>query len=269
VKTILFNAFPGGANRALTFSYDDGVTQDRRLVEILNKHGMRGTFHLNAGLLGRKPRHLDAGEVPSLFQGHEISAHSFTHPFLDHAPTATVVQQMLEDRRALEALAGYPVRGMSYPYGTTTDRVVAALEQLGIEYSRTPHATRSFDLPEHPLRWHPTCHHNHDVAALGEQFHERGDRYGHRQHLMYVWGHSYEFDNDDNWDVIDQFCAQMAGDLRTWYATNIEILDYLAAQRNLRFSVDCDLVYNPSGIAVSFTADGQLREVAPGQTLQL
>jgi peptidoglycan/xylan/chitin deacetylase (PgdA/CDA1 family) len=269
VKTILFNAFPGGANRALTFSYDDGVTQDRRLVKIFNQHGMKGSFHLNAGLLGRKPRHLDAEEIAALFQGHEISAHSFTHPFLDHVPTATVVQQMLEDRRKLEALAGYPVRGMSYPYGTTSDRVVDALGQLGIEYSRTTHATRSFDLPAEPLRWHPTCHHNHDVIALGEQFQARGDRYGNRQHLMYVWGHSYEFDNDDNWDVIDQFCAQMANHPRTWYATNIEILDYLAAQRSLRFSADCDLVYNPSAIAVSFTADGQLREVAPGQTLQL
>ena len=269
MKSILFNAFPGGANRALTFSYDDGVCQDRRLVEIFNRHGMKGSFHLNAGLLGRKPRHLDAEEIASLFAGHEVSAHSCTHPFLDHIPLAAVVQQMLTDRRLLESLVGYPVRGMSYPYGTTNDAVVKELGALGIEYSRTTKATRSFDLPEEPLRWHPTCHHNHDIASIGTEFHTRGDRYGNRQHLLYVWGHSYEFDNDQNWEMIEAFCASMANHPRTWYATNIQILDYLAAQAGLRFSVECDIVHNPSAIPVWLTADGQLREIAPGATVSL
>ena len=41
--------FPGGLAKALTFSYDDGVEQDIRLVEILDKYGMKGTFNLNSG----------------------------------------------------------------------------------------------------------------------------------------------------------------------------------------------------------------------------
>ena len=269
MKSVLFNAFPGGANRALTFSYDDGVTQDRRLVEIFNRHGMKGSFHLNAGLLGRKPRHLDAEEVATLFAGHEISGHSLTHPFLDHIPLAAVSQQILADRRLLESLAGYPVRGMSYPYGTTSDAVVAQLGALGMEYSRTTKATRGFDLPEAPLRWHPTCHHKHGIDELGKEFHSRADRYGNRQHLFYVWGHSYEFDNDDNWGLIEDFCASMAHHPRTWYATNIEIVDYLAAQAALRFSVECDIVRNPSAIPVWITVDGKLCEIAPGSTIRL
>ncbi len=42
--------FPRGKIRALTFSYDDGATQDKRLVDILNHFNLKGTFNLNAGL---------------------------------------------------------------------------------------------------------------------------------------------------------------------------------------------------------------------------
>ena len=36
-----------GMKKALTFSYDDGVTQDIRLIEIFNKYNLKATFNLN------------------------------------------------------------------------------------------------------------------------------------------------------------------------------------------------------------------------------
>ena len=39
--------------KRLTFSYDDGVTQDRRLVPLLNRYGMKATFNINSELLNR------------------------------------------------------------------------------------------------------------------------------------------------------------------------------------------------------------------------
>ena len=42
-----------GKKKAVTFSFDDGVTQDIRLIEILNRYGLRGTFNLNSELLGK------------------------------------------------------------------------------------------------------------------------------------------------------------------------------------------------------------------------
>lgn len=38
-----------GKKKAVTFSFDDGVTQDIRLIEIFNKYGLKGTFNLNSG----------------------------------------------------------------------------------------------------------------------------------------------------------------------------------------------------------------------------
>ncbi len=45
----IFMRFPGGRKKALTLSYDDGVEQDRRLMQIMDAHGLKGTFNLNSG----------------------------------------------------------------------------------------------------------------------------------------------------------------------------------------------------------------------------
>ena len=60
----VYQCFPGGKHKALTMSYDDGRTQDRRLIEIFNKYGIRGTFHLNSGLMDEN--HVQPEEVPAL-----------------------------------------------------------------------------------------------------------------------------------------------------------------------------------------------------------
>ena len=36
----VYACFPGGKHKALTLSYDDGKTQDRRLVDIFNRNGI-------------------------------------------------------------------------------------------------------------------------------------------------------------------------------------------------------------------------------------
>ena len=48
--------FPGGKQKAFTMSYDDGVTQDERLIAYMNQYGIKGTFNLNAGLMGDNDR---------------------------------------------------------------------------------------------------------------------------------------------------------------------------------------------------------------------
>ena len=44
--------FPEGRLKAVTFSYDDGVRQDERLIEIFDKYGVKGTFNINSGIMG-------------------------------------------------------------------------------------------------------------------------------------------------------------------------------------------------------------------------
>jgi len=245
--------YPEGKAKALTFSYDDAVFEDRQLVEIFNKYKVKGTFHINSGLLD-KESHIAASEVAKLYRGHEISCHSLTHPSLALCDRESIVAEILEDRKNLEALSRYPVTGLSYPNGSYNSYVLDILKSLGIVYSRTTKETGNFTLPDDFLKWHPTCHHNHDLMAKAEAF-EKAYR---SLALFYVWGHSYEFPRDDNWDLIEDFCERLSSNDNVWYATNIEIYEYLTALKQIQFSVDRKLVRNLSSQTIWFKADGEL-----------
>lgn len=263
---ISFDLYPDAKKKAITMSYDDGAVHDRRLVEIFNSYGIRGTFHLNAANIGKSGR-IAPDEVRELYAGHEISCHTYTHPFPNSLPREALINEIYLDRQRLEELSGYPVRGMSYPYGNYDDRVISQFKALGMEYSRTTRATERFELPKDFMEWHPTCKHTGALPLL-EKFASPVGRLPDLA-LFYVWGHSFEFNNDNNWELIEEFC-QKAGKLTdVWFATNIEIYDYINALHNLRFSVNCDTVYNPSAVTCFFTANGECVEVKPGETLKL
>ncbi len=263
---ISFIYYPQGKKKALTMSYDDGQVFDRRLVEIFNKYGIRGTFHLNSGTLDGDI-FIKASEVSELYKGHEISAHSLTHPYLTALPADMAVTEMVEDRRRLEALAGYPVRGMSYPFGAYSNELIASLPGCGIEYSRTVNSHGGFQLPENFLTWHPTCHHGQNLMEKAKALINQPPWA--KMPLLYVWGHSFEFDRGNNWELIEEFCKFISGDESVWYATNIEIMDYIKAMRGLRFSVDSRIVNNPSATPVWIGVDGEPVKIGAGQTVTL
>ncbi len=255
--------YPNGKKRVLTFSYDDGVIQDRRLVELLNRYNLRGTFHLNAGKLNQEG-FLTSQELPDLFQGHEISAHSLDHPFLNQLCQSDLVYQLQEDRRKLEEYSGKLVRGMSYPFGIYSDEIIETAKNLGLEYSRTVENSLSFRIPEDFLKWHPTCHHKQLNEELIHKFlHTPSHR---NLYLLYVWGHSYEFDNDQNWEEMEENCAKLAHIEDVWYATNIEVKDYIQAMKSMIVSVDQTMIYNPSATSVWIRTETGSHEILAGET---
>ena len=253
--------FPGGRHKALTMSYDDGTVADRRLVDIFNRNGIKGTFHINSGLFDLDNR-IDAKEIRTLYAGHEVSAHTLTHPTIARSPQEALVYEVMEDRRNLERLVGYPVRGMSYPNGSYNRAIKETLPSLGIEYSRVVPSTGHFGMPDDWYEWMPTCHHKHDLLKKAEEF--VGLYKSQYLYLMYVWGHSYEFDHDNNWDVIEQFCEYAGGRDEIWYATNIEIVDYMKAFRQLKFSAALEFVYNPLASSVWLNVGGTIVEARGG-----
>lgn len=259
--------FPEGKHKALTMSYDDGQIFDRQLVAIFNKYGIKGTFHINGGLYGR-PERITPEETKSLYEGHEVSCHTYTHPTIERFPLDQVVQQVIEDRKVLESLVGYPVRGLSYPNGSYTEDIKKLLPACGIEYSRVVETTGNFGLPRDFLEWKATCHHgNKDLMKLAEQF--AGLAKTQYLYLMYVWGHSYEFDRDNSWDMIENFCEYISGRDDIWYATNIQIVDYMNAARNLKFTANADTVYNPSAIPVWIRVDEKHYKIDGGATISI
>jgi hypothetical protein len=259
-----FFLYPEGRLKALTMSYDDGVVEDRRLIDIFNKHGIKGTFHLNSCLLG-EGCHIKADEVAELYRGHEVACHGCMHASLDRISREEVVREMWDDRIALESLVGYPVRGASYANGRYSRDAVEILKSLGFVYDRTTISSGLFNLPDDFMTWSPTCHHSHDLSSKLEAFKKHKASLG----LMYVWGHSYEFERNNNWGLIEVFCASASGDKTVWYASNIEIYDYLTAVRRMEYSADCRIVKNPSAIPVWLDVDGKKVKIESGELLRL
>ena len=263
---ITFGYYPEGRKKALTLSYDDGLNYDRKLIEIFNKYGMKGTFHLVSGKFDLE-EFVSSAEVKELYSGHEVSSHSYSHPYLTHIPQAALLEEMLEDRKQLEKLVGYPVRGMSYPYGDYNEELIKTLPELGIEYSRTTESHKKFNLPDNFLKWHPTCHHSENLLETASYFINQYDQF--TMPLLYVWGHSFEFGRINDWKVIDEFCKMASDNNSIWYATNIEVKDYVCALKNLRFGVEQKTVYNPTALRLWIGVDYEPLEIGPGETITL
>ena len=262
---VIYTCFPGGRHKALTMSYDDGREEDRRLVRLFNRYGIKGTFNINAGLK-QEGRRIPLEEMRELYKGHEVACHTFQHPTIARCPIDQTVWQSLWDRRLLEEHLGYPVRGLAYPNGSYDEEICRLLPSLGIRYGRTVGSTDKFEIPSDFTRWTATCHHNHRLLELGEEFAALYKRQ--YLYLMYVWGHSYEFTDRNNWELMETFCERMGGREDIWYATNIQIADYLEAARRVFFDVDGTMAVNPNACSIWFDIDGRITEVKGGETLR-
>lgn len=225
--------------KAVTFSYDDGVTQDQRLIALFNKYGLKGTFNINSGLLGTpgslvregvtvahvKPR---AEEIRSIYQGHEIAAHTLTHPTLPRlTEDGEITRQVEEDRLALSALAGYEVVGMAYPGGGVNfNGHVAELirRSTGIRYARTTVSSHDFEPQEDLLVFRPTVYHHTEFRRMLDLAKEFIALKPTTPKIFYIWGHSYEFDIANTWDDMEEFCRLISGHEEIFYGTNKEVL---------------------------------------------
>ena len=228
-----------GKLKAVTFSYDDGVTQDKRLIEIFNRYGLKGTFNINSELLGtenvltygdKSVQHnkVFPEEVAAVYKGHEIAVHTLTHPMLPALNDDEIIYQVEKDRENLSRLCGYEVVGMAYPGGGMNfDRRVADVirDNTGVKYSRTTVPSFGFDVQEDLYVFSPTVHHKDTDRCL-----EMIDKFLALEcdspKLLYIWGHSYEFDFFDNWDFLEEMCRRLSGHKDIFYGTNRECFGF-------------------------------------------
>lgn len=275
----MYMRLKNGKQKVFTTSYDDGVVQDIRLIKLMDQYGIKGTFNINSGrylpeetqretYYGRMKR----SEAVKLFQNpnHEVAIHGYAHLDMTQLSTQDTLQEVLKDRTAAEQDYGKLIRGMAYSFGTYTEDTLCALRMCGICYSRTTASTSKFRFPENWLTWHPTCHHNNPKAVeLVQQFVQAKNGVTGPAKLFGLWGHSYEFDDNNNWDYIEKLFQEIGGKDDIWYATNMEIYDYVQAYRSLAVSMDGKTVYNPSAMDVWFSDGKQIHCVAAGKTLHI
>jgi len=249
----IFMRFPGFKRKAVTLSYDDGVIFDEQLINIMRKNGLKGTFNISTGLLNEgNPRRLTKENVVKLYteSGNEVAVHGKYHVSLADVPLAMAVDDVLKDRQTLEEWLDKIVIGMAYANGSFDDNVVEIVKKCGIEYARTTVSTEKFDIPENWLMIPTTCHHkNPRLMELAKKFIESPESkyyWSKKPQLFYLWGHSYEFNDEDNWEIIEEFATYMGNRDNVWYATNGEIYNYVKAYDSLMWGADGKRVYNPS-----------------------
>jgi peptidoglycan/xylan/chitin deacetylase (PgdA/CDA1 family) len=196
--------------------WDDGVTADVRVIEILRRHRAKATFNLNAGLheANRKflRKHQDAevwrlgwSEMLAVYEGFPIANHGLMHPHLEQIPIEAARQDIVEGRDRLQQFFGQAVLGFAYPFGSYNEAVMAATQEAGHVYARTTRNVEQPFPPETPMAFHPCCHFlapdlwaRYEKARLGGVF--------------YFWGHSYEMVTEVQWADFEQMIARISAD---------------------------------------------------------
>ena len=218
--------------KAITFSFDDGNIDDVRLVEILNKYNLKGTFNLNSSMLAdnfvwnyenvKDVHHINFSEHPHLYDGHEVASHTVRHPHLENMSYVVIKNEIELDRIYLKALYGYEILGMALPFGTYNDDVIKVLKEAGVLYCRTCEHTYKFDMPNELPLLHPTCHFRYkELDKLTDEFLSAETD---EDMLFYIWGHSYELVTEEDWEKFEAFCNKIANRNDIYYCTNKEAI---------------------------------------------
>lgn len=276
--------FPEGKPKAFTISYDDGYIYDLHLANIIEKYGIKCTFNIISESITKNcgEEYLSIEEIKSLAErGHEIAVHGVTHTANGLQKITLGLSECYESRKAVENALGIIARGFAYPcsgindftVGTDYEGIKSYLSDLGYSYARSDE--KNFDyflIPSDWYDWQPTVHHDsrrvHEYADLFLDIKAEGkDGKGGLPRLFHIYGHSNEFERKNNWDHLESLCEKLGGKDDIWYATNLEIYDYVEDYKRLKFSLDHARVYNPSARTIFFYADEKTYSVAPGETL--
>ncbi len=284
-----FMRYPNGLKKAVTFSYDDNHKYNIRLAKTLHKYGIKCTFNLNSGTiyksLGDNENYMSYEDIKEniIGLGHEVAVHGKDHRAPGSMSVLEGISEFLDCRRELEENLDMIIRGMAYPNdgirhitpGNSYENIKNYLKELGIVYSRTlGYDNDLFDLPTDWFNWKPNAHHkNGNLMNYIDKFVKLPlDKAYHTYRyskLFYLWGHAFEFEGDNNWELLDEICREISGKEDIWYATNIEIYEYVEAYNSLIWSANGERVHNPTATEVWLEINDVLYSVKPNGTIKI
>lgn len=228
-----------GKKKAITFSYDDGVMQDIRLIELFDQYGLKCTFNINSGLFGREMNFVREGkeishvriektDIARVYKNHEVAAHTLTHPRLTTLTEKDIIEQVERDRLNLSDIVGYEVLMMAYPGGgvNNDERVAKVIrDYTGIKFARTTKSTYSFAPQADLYRFDPTVNQHGDgikkVVELAKKLFESDSD---EPQLLYIWSHSFELDIHDDWVELEDLFRFISNREDVFYGTNSEVI---------------------------------------------
>lgn len=262
--------YPGGKGKAFNISYDDGVLQDIRFVELLNHYGLKGTFNLNSGLMqqefvwthecGMQVKRIPESIVQQLYAGHEVASHTYSHPYMDNFSKPEMLKELAADRFFLERLTGKAVAGYATPFFFYNDKLADCVRECGFEYARISEASNDFSIPADYYHWRGSkLHWDEDLENFVDRFLQTEQEFA----LCQLVGHSYDLDVLDMWDVMERICRKISSAQNVWLATHISIVRYLRDMEQA--IVEADQIVNMSDSDLWFQINGEIRVIHPGR----
>lgn len=264
--------YPNGKRKAFNVTYDDGVLQDIRFVELLNKYNLKGTFNLNSGLMenefewthesGCVVKHLSTDQAMPLYQGHEIACHSLTHPYMNLFSEFEILHELQEDKANLEKLFGREIKGFAVPFDYYSERIESCVKKCGFSYARISEEKPSFSPQTDYYKWRPTVFHT-DVRLeeLTQQFLDTTEELA----LFQIAGHSYDLDIEHYWDRIEDIFKEIHLQKQILPMTTIDIIKYLQAMDKAEITER--YIKNNSNISLWFYVKVTTFEIKPYEML--
>lgn len=260
--------YPFGKKKAFNVTYDDGVLQDVRFVELLNKYSLKGTFNLNSELMenefewihdcGIAVKRLKTEDAVSLYIGHEVASHTLTHPYMDSLTKEEIIRELSYDKISLEKLFSQTVRGFAIPFDYYSGLIEHCVKECGFEYARISEESLSFKPQSDYYRWKATVFHlDESLEDLTRRFIDCDEELA----LFQIVGHTYDLDAENKWDVIENIFKKISSLRDTLPMTTIEIVDYLRAMRKVE--ITDKYIKNNSDKSLWFEADNTTIEVKP------
>lgn len=264
--------YPNGKTKAFNVTYDDGVLQDIRFVELLNKYNLKGTFNLNSGLIDNEfewahesgciVKRLSKDKVLSLYMGHEIASHTLTHPYMDNLLESEILYELQSDKANLEKMFGREIKGFAVPFDYYSELIEKCVKQTGFSYARISEESHSFIPQTDYFKWKATVFHTDSrLKEFTQHFLDTNDELA----LFQIVGHSYDLDIENLWDSIENIFIEIASQKDILPMTTIEIIEYLRAMNQAEMTDS--YIKNNSDSSLWFFVNGTTLEVKQNESI--
>lgn len=263
--------YPNGKPKAFNITYDDGVAQDIRFVQLLNRYNIKGTFNLNSQLMaeqfcwthpnGMQVRRLPAETVTELYKGHEVASHTLTHPYMHNMDEGAVMYQLGQDKTNLQQLFGREICGFAVPFDHYSPLIAECAKRCGFEYARMSEESFSYTPPKDYWWWQCGVFHlNAEFNSFVENFFTADEELA----LCQIVGHSYDIDAENMWETMENILCRIAADDSVISMTNLEIVRYLKAMD--KAEITAEYIRNNSNTVLWFDINGNIIAAEPGET---
>jgi len=218
----------GTPKKYFTLCFDDGITQDARIIELLKQYGVPCTFYINTGLFGANwdwvgraignpsvthIRYTEEEIKTGIYDGFDMENHTLNHPSLKNYDTQPekIISETMDNAKKIYELTGIYPTGMAWPggdteYTETTMNIVR--EQTDVGFARAVTPTYKFTLPTDWLFWQPTCSITDGaMLAYAKKFVRTECT---EDMLFFVWGHGYELDQANLWSTLEKLLQTMS-----------------------------------------------------------